>query len=1555
MKKRLLSLIICFALCISVLPTAVFAADIANGNGWNLDSKGILHITGAVSFPDKSGDNTPWKQYKSQIVSAVAEQGSSVNNCQYLFDNCTNLVSADLKYLNTSTVTKMWYMFDGCTSLSRLDVSGFDTPNVTTMFCMFNKCSSLTELDLSSFLTFNVTNMSYMFSGCSALTSLDISHFDTYNTADSASGMFNLCESLTELCIDNSSGFLSGSIYALTELSNEWLDKETGKSYTTSEDFRSITGKITLIKDLFVPDPTGWNVDDNGVLHITGAINNETTTLSDRTPWKNYKSQITAVIAEPGASAANCKKLFADCASLEAVDLRYLNTSAATDMSYMFANCESLEALNLRYLNTSNAEDMSNMFDGCSNLTSLNVSGFNTAKAFDMGSMFEGCQSLTALDLSGFNTASAAFMYGMFYECSSLTSLDLSNFSTASAYDFSGMFYNCRNLTTLNIGSFHLNTLDVTDYMFTGCDKLAQLTVNHTVIAHMAEDLIYISEVWQNAANNTFYSDADELLAIYGTVTLKGNFGENSGWYIDPDGVLHITGSVVNTSKYVDETPWKDSKGKITSVIAEKGSSINNCAFLFSDCYYLTEVDIGNLDISSTKSTEAMFKNCSRLRYVDLRGIDTSNVTDMTGMFEYCSYLPAVDVSSLNTANVESARRMFFNCQALTSIDVTGFDTSRMTDMYQMFADCISLKTLDVSGFDTSNVEFFGYMFDKCVELESLDVSGFETANAIYMSGMFLGCSGLYYLDLSGFDFGNEPSLYDFITGCTGLTELKADGSVVNKIAYGLDSLSPLWQNIETGALYSDVAALQSINGDVSLLKVYFIAGGAGWKLDEFGTLYINGAVTNTSDESDSTPWVDYKYDIKTVTVSADVQLTNCRYLFADCPNLRRADLTRLNLGSGADTTDMFGGCTGLTEIKANAGIFSKTAGQIIAISNDWHNKATGTVYATADAVRAISGNEVLLRNITGSGWYLDNDGVLHITGAVTNPSDYFDRTPWAEYKAQIKSVVTHTGASVDKGSYLFCDCPMLTQADLSKLNAPNLKTADSMFGNCRRLVSVDLSGLGTAALTNTAYMFWNCSSLKTVDLSPLNTANVTNMSNMFEGCSSLASINFGSFNTQSVTGFNEMFLNCAELTSLDLSGFNTAAANRLSNMFEGCTKLAVLNIGNFDISGAQYTGNMFYGCSSLNELTVSPSVIAKNADQIIALSQKWANKDNGTVYTTDSELKTLTVKTALVKIAANGSGWYLDEAGTLHINGAIVNNSSYNDKTPWREYKNRIKAVSAESGASVRNGAYLFFNCSNLVTADIGNLDTSSLSDADRMFAGCNKLASLDLSGLNTSSVTSMAYMFQNCSTLKSLDVSGFDTGNAAELNNMFDGCTGLTELIAGNAVFAANGKRLLLLSPVWENKTDSTLYTDEAAFDALGNKTAIIKSTGLSGRFIFSKGAVANYKKSFVTGLSTNPSALTEYIRALSGYSFTCGSYGTGSTVDFKKNGRTIYSCRLVISGDLNGDGVCDALDAAECERAANDHTSLEGAFFAAGDCDEDADLDVNDYAAVVNAALA
>ena len=101
---------------------------------------------------------------------------------------------------------------------------------------------------------------------------------------------------------------------------------------------------------------------------------------------------------------------------------------------------------------------------------------------------------------------------------------------------------------------------------------------------------------------------------------------------------------------------------------------------------------------------------------------------------------------------------------------------------------------------------------------------------------------------------------------------------------------------------------------------------------------------------------------------------------------------------------------------------------------------------------------------------------------------------------------------------------------------------------------------------------------------------------------------------------------------------------------------------------------------------------------------------------------------------------------------------------------------------SSVTSMGHMFQDCSSLKSLQLGNFDTSNVTYMRQMFNGCSSLMSLELDNFDTSSVTDMGIMFYGCSNLTSLELGNFDTSSVTDMGSMFSGCRGLTSLELGN-----------------------------------------------------------------------------------------------------------------------------------------------------------------------------
>ena len=168
----------------------------------------------------------------------------------------------------------------------------------------------------------------------------------------------------------------------------------------------------------------------------------------------------------------------------------------------------------------------------------------------------------------------------------------------------------------------------------------------------------------------------------------------------------------------------------------------------------------------------------------------------------------------------------------------------------------------------------------------------------------------------------------------------------------------------------------------------------------------------------------------------------------------------------------------------------------------------------------------------------------------------------------------------------------------------------DYMFYNCTLINDLDLSNFDTSNVKNMSYMFNGCFNLNFLNITNFNTSNVVDMNSMFYNCESLSSLNLSNFDTTKVNNMNNMFKNCINLNSLNLSSFDTSNVENMDHMFYNCSLINYLDLSNFNITNVQNFNNMFYACSNLEYININSSnkrLSSKNKDMFLLTPENLA------------------------------------------------------------------------------------------------------------------------------------------------------------------------------------------------------------------------------------------------------------------------------------------------------------------------------------------------------------
>lgn len=207
-----------------------------------------------------------------------------------------------------------------------------------------------------------------------------------------------------------------------------------------------------------------WTLSDAGTLTITagkatngnpaGLLRNSDIALSEAD-----RSRVKSVVYKGGVKPANDGMgLLVSCdeyPNVTSFDLRGMDTSSITDLSFAFNDFYALKTVDLTGIDTRYVTSMAFMFGNCGSLTTVKgLGGLNASKVTSMLNMFGGCYSLKSVQLPA---ASRVTEFGsMFYYCSALESIDISMLDMTAAqsneYATSGMFLVCDALSSITLG-----------------------------------------------------------------------------------------------------------------------------------------------------------------------------------------------------------------------------------------------------------------------------------------------------------------------------------------------------------------------------------------------------------------------------------------------------------------------------------------------------------------------------------------------------------------------------------------------------------------------------------------------------------------------------------------------------------------------------------------------------------------------------------------------------------------------------------------------------------------------------------------------------------------------------------------------------------------------------------------------------------------------------------------------------------------------------------------------------------------------------------------------
>ena len=493
--------------------------------------------------------------------------------------------------------------------------------------------------------------------------------------------------------------------------------------------------------------------------------------------------------------------------------------------------------------------------------------------------------------------------------------------------------------------------------------------------------------------------------------------------------------------------------------------------------------------------------------------------------------------------------------------------------------------------------------------------------------------------------------------------------------------------------------------------------------------------------------------------------LSSAESMFKDCVCLKELDLSNMNTEGATSVARMFKGCANLVKVKVGVHfIFAdKGSGVFEGVGGPWSTEDGATTYETLADIpqgvaavyvhKASEGINAYLLPSTGE----DGDSVLSIRTGYRNPKEgevYLgavgeDFVPWSrQHSGRKYDVVRFENEVVPVNTRSWFEEPGMSSGqglirfeNLERLNTSSVEDMSYMFSDCTLGADLDLSVLDTSNVVNMERMFY-FSDIKDLDISKLDTSHVENLSWFLGG--SLPK-GFDALNVSSAIDISGLFMGRCAHAGIDLSNFDTSKARVMDHLFSGAS-LKDIDLSKLDTSSAVSMKSMFSGASlqgaDLNKL---------RAPLVTDMSEMFYSADLSGVDLTGFDTSHVTDMSRMF-YWSNLSG---AQVGGLNTSSATRMNEMFALTTGLESFDFENWDVS-----HVGSAFSMFYECGDLASVSFAGASFTKHCSYTNMFANCKKLTQVNFGDIRRDdSPGGVEDMFYGCEALSTIQVgAAFD-----------------------------------------------------------------------------------------------------------------------------------------------------------------------------------------------------